>query len=454
MFGTMIKRRLDRQIEEHYKTSSASLLLTGARQTGKTFAVRKFARDSGLELVEINFYEDSQAITIFEGAKDADDVLFRLSAYTNTILKPGNTLIFFDEIQKFPDIVTWIKFLVEEGSYKYALSGSLLGVELKNIRSVPVGYMSVVDVYPLDMEEFFRAVGVSDAVLDSVELAFSEKRPVDRVVHDSLMRLVGIYLVVGGMPAAVQAYIDTNNLQNVNARQADIMRLYKWDISQYDPGQKLGINEMFDLIPSELNACNKRFVLKRLNEHARFQKYENGFIWLKDAGAALPVYNVSEPVSPLKLNEERNLFKLFQNDVGLLSSQYSDGIALRIIRGAVNVNYGAVYENLTAQELSAHGFSLYYFNSKKLGELDFVLETSDGVVPVEVKSGKDYERHNALKNVLACDNYGIRNAIVLTNDNLRTSGRVTYMPIYMLMFIRKNAASSPQIVVPDLTGLV
>lgn len=450
----MIKRRLDRQIAEHYKTSSASLLLTGARQTGKTFAVRKFARDSGLELVEINFYEDSQAITIFEGAKDADDVLFRLSAYTNTVLKPGNTLIFFDEIQKFPDIVTWIKFLVEEGSYKYALSGSLLGVELKNIRSVPVGYMSVIDVYPLDMEEFFRAVGVSDAVLDSVELAFSEKRPVDRVVHDSLMRLVGIYLVVGGMPAAVQAYIDTNNLQNVNARQADIMRLYKWDISQYDPGQKLGINEMFDLIPSELNACNKRFVLKRLNEHARFQKYENGFIWLKDAGAALPVYNVSEPVSPLKLNEERNLFKLFQNDVGLLSSQYSDGIALRIIRGEVNVNYGAVYENLTAQELSAHGFSLYYFNSKKLGELDFVLETSDGVVPVEVKSGKDYERHNALKNVLACDNYGIRNAIVLTNDNLRTSGRVTYMPIYMLMFIRKNAASSPQIVVPDLTGLV
>lgn len=450
----MIKRRLDRQIEEHYKTSSASLLLTGARQTGKTFAVRKFARDSGLELVEINFYEDSQAITIFEGAKDADDVLFRLSAYTNTVLKPGNTLIFFDEIQKFPDIVTWIKFLVEEGSYKYALSGSLLGVELKNIRSVPVGYMSVIDVYPLDMEEFFRAVGVSDAVLDSVELAFSEKRPVDRVVHDSLMRLVGIYLVVGGMPAAVQAYIDTNNLQNVNARQADIMRLYKWDISQYDPGQKLGINEMFDLIPSELNACNKRFVLKRLNEHARFQKYENGFIWLKDAGAALPVYNVSEPVSPLKLNEERNLFKLFQNDVGLLSSQYSDGIALRIIRGEVNVNYGAVYENLTAQELSAHGFSLYYFNSKKLGELDFVLETSDGVVPVEVKSGKDYERHNALKNVLACDNYGIRNAIVLTNDNLRTSGRVTYMPIYMLMFIRKNAASSPQIVAPDLTGLV
>ena len=437
-----------------FQGNSASLLLTGARQTGKTFAVRKFARDSGLELVEINFYEDSQAITIFEGAKDADDVLFRLSAYTNTVLKPGNTLIFFDEIQKFPDIVTWIKFLVEEGSYKYALSGSLLGVELKNIRSVPVGYMSVIDVYPLDMEEFFRAVGVSDAVLDSVELAFSEKRPVDRVVHDSLMRLVGIYLVVGGMPAAVQAYIDTNNLQNVNARQADIMRLYKWDISQYDPGQKLGINEMFDLIPSELNACNKRFVLKRLNEHARFQKYENGFIWLKDAGAALPVYNVSEPVSPLKLNEERNLFKLFQNDVGLLSSQYSDGIALRIIRGEVNVNYGAVYENLTAQELSAHGFSLYYFNSKKLGELDFVLETSDGVVPVEVKSGKDYERHNALKNVLACDNYGIRNAIVLTNDNLRTSGRVTYMPIYMLMFIRKNAASSPQIVVPDLTGLV
>lgn len=404
--------------------------------------------------MEINFLEDPAAVTIFEGAKDAKEVLFRLSAYTHTALEPGKTLIFFDEIQKFGDIVTWIKFLVDEGSYRYALSGSLLGVELKNIRSVPVGYMSVMDVYPLDLEEFFIAIGVSAAVLDSVRQDFLEKRPVDPVVHSSLMKLVGIYLVVGGMPAAVQAYIDTNNLQNVRKCQSDILNLYKWDISQYDPDQKLGINEMFALIPSELNAGNKRFVLKRLNERARFQRYENGFIWLKDAGVALPVYNVSEPESPLKLNEERNLFKLFQNDVGLLSSQYTDGLALRIVSGDVNVNYGAVYENLTAQELLAHGFELYYFNSKKQGELDFVLETPEGVIPLEVKSGKDYERHNALKNVMSCGNYHIKNAIVLTNDNLHVSGLVVYMPIYMLMFIRRSAEPKPQIVIPDLTGLV
>ena len=450
----MIERRIDRQIEEHYRASSSSLLLTGARQTGKTFAIRKFAKASGLKLVEINFLENPEATTVFEGAKDAKEVLFRLSAYTNTVLEPGNTLIFFDEIQKFGDIVTWIKFLVDEGSYRYALSGSLLGVELKNIRSVPVGYMSVLDVYPLDMEEFFSAVGVSNSVLDSVRQAFLKKKPVDSVVHTSLMKLVGIYLVVGGMPAAVQAYIDTNNLQAVRKCQSDILRLYKWDISQYDSGQKLGINEMFDLIPSELNSSNKRFVLKRLNEHARFQRYENGFIWLKDAGVALPVYNVSEPKSPLKLNEERNLFKFFQNDVGLLSSQYADGLALRIVSGDVNVNYGAVYENLVAQELLAHGFELYYFNSKKYGELDFVLETSEGVTPLEVKSGKDYERHNALKNVMSCDNYQIKSAVVLTNDNLRMAGPVVYMPIYMLMFIWRFVESKPQIVIPDLTGLV
>lgn len=337
--------------------------------------------------------------------------------------------------------MTWVKALVDEGSYIYALSGSLLGVELKDIRSVPVGYMSEMQVYPMDFEEFVSAVGVPENVLEAVKKSWSEKTPVDAYIHEKMMQLFQLYIIVGGMPAAVQTYMDSNNIQNVVKEQRDIINLYKKDIARYDKDvrKKLYIDEVFDLIPSELNAKNKRFILKRLNENMTFGRHENDFIWLKDADMALPTYNVEEPVSPLKLSEQRNLFKLFQNDVGLLSCQYSSGgIQLKILQGKVNVNYGSVFENAVAQELHAHGWDLYYFNSKKQGEIDFILETDDEIIPLEVKSGKDYERHNALSKVLITPNYGIRRAIVLCNDNLHVKGNVEYLPVYMTMFLVKQ----------------
>ncbi len=216
---------------------------------------------------------------------------------------------------------------------------------------------------------------------------------------------------------------------------------------------KLSINEIFDLIPSELNEKNKRFILKNLNEGARFSKYENGFLWLKNAGVAIPTYNVEEPVAPLKLNEQRNLFKLFQNDVGLLSSQYENGLALKILSGDILVNFGSMYENLVAQELRAHGHKMYYFNSKKQGELDFLLEMDNEIIPVEVKSGKNYERHNALSNVLSTKNYGIKRAWVFCNNNFHTKGIIMYIPIYMLMFITRKTPLAALIYKVDLTGI-
>lgn len=438
----MIQRKLGKLIANHYDNSKSALMLTGARQVGKTFAIRRYAEEMSLKLVEINFFQDPLAKAVFDGAKDAKEVLLRLSAYAHDELEPGKTLVFFDEVQKAPEIVTWIKFLVDEGSYLYALSGSLLGVEIKNIRSVPVGYLDVIDVYPLDLEEFSRAVGISEKVIEHLRHAWEDRTEVDKVVHDTMMRVVSLYLLVGGMPAAVQAYIDTNNMQAVQQKQKEILELYRWDISQYDPDNKLFINDIFELLPSELDAKNKRFVMKSLNEHSRFSRYQNGFVWLKNAGVALPTFNVAAPTAPLKLEEQRNLFKLFQNDVGLLAVQFADGTALRILSGDCCINFGAIYENLVAQELTAHGYSLYYFNSKKQGEVDFLLESDMHITPLEVKSGKDYERHRALSNIMDYAPYDLNEALILTTDNVKRVGKLCYLPIYMLMFICKNRPAS------------
>ncbi len=452
----MLKRQIDNVIESHFASHQKALLLTGARQVGKTYAIREYARRHSLNLVELNFLLQPETISIIKGAGDTKDLLLRISASTSTKLEPGKTLIFFDEIQEYADVMTWVKGLVDEGSYSYALSGSLLGIEMRNIRSLPVGYMSEYQVFPLDFEEFVLAVGLSENVIDSLRKAWENKSPVDDFIHRKMMQLFHLYLVIGGMPAAVQAYVDTNNLQNVVKEQRDILNLYKLDISRYDKDErkKLYINEVFDIIPSELNAKNKRFILKRLNEHMSFSRHENDFIWLKDADMALPTYNVEEPVYPLKLNEQRNLFKLFQNDVGLLTCQYSSGkIQLKILNGEVDINFGAVFENAIAQEFHAHGWDLYYFNSKKQGEIDFLLETDNGIIPVEVKSGKEYQRHNALNNLMSNPDYGFAKAYVLCNGNLHTEGNIEYLPVYMTMFIRKYQDLGNLIYKLDLSGL-
>ena len=449
----MILRKADEWIDCHFRNTKKALLLTGARQVGKTYAVRRAAERLGWHLVEMNFLLQPETINIVKGAGELKEVLLRISAYANVPLDWEKTLIFFDEVEEYPDVMTWVKAFVDKG-YHLALSGSLLGVELNNVRSVPVGYMDEKQLFPCDLEEFIRAVGVQDAVIGSIREAWEERKPVDTYVHQKMMQLVNLYLLVGGMPAAVQTYLDTNDMQRVMMEQRSILALYKKDIGRYDPEDKLYINDIFDLIPPELNAKNKRFILKNLNEHFKFSRHENSFTWLRDADMALPTHCAEEPKVPLVLSKASNLFKLFQNDVGLLACQYAEGIQLKILQGETNINYGAIYENLTAQELHAHGWSLFYFQNKKQGELDFLLERVTEIIPLEVKSGKDYDRHVALNNVMKNPEYGIREAIVLCNDNLSTRGTVTYAPIYMLMFIEKQKNDGPKIYKLDLGGLV
>lgn len=449
----MLERKISHYIEHFYEVNKGALLLAGARQIGKTYSIRRFAEKHFKSFIEINFVENPEAVEIFSTAKNSNDILLRLSALTDKPLIKGDTLIFFDEVQLCPEIVTAIKFLVDDGKYRYILSGSLLGVELNNLRSVPVGYMAIKDMYPLDLEEFMWAVGVNKDVIGALKTAWENKQLVDDFVHRKVMDVFRLYLIVGGMPDAVNAYKENNNLQDVMAKQQEIIRLYRKDISQYDEERQLSIKEVFDLIPSELNSKNKRFIIKDLNEKARMEKYRDEFLWLKDAGVAIPTYNVEEPKSPLKLASSRNLFKLFSNDVGLLACQYSDGIQLKVLKGDDAINYGSIYENVVAQELLAHGFSeLYYYNSKKMGEVDFVVEHNGEVFPIEVKSGKDYARHRALNNILDCREYNIPKSVVLCNDNYAQKDKVTYAPIYMVMFIHKDPVIDVKFSL-DLSGL-
>lgn len=447
-------RQIEKQIESFFENHPRrALMITGARQVGKTYIIREYAKKNFEHVIELNFWENLDAKAILQQAKSSDDILLRISGLTDVPMVPGKTLIFFDEVQECKELVTAIKFLVEEGSYQYILSGSLLGVELKDIRSVPVGYMQIMEMYPLNFFEFCKANKVSDRIFQHLSACFEKREAVDAVIHEKMLDLFHLYLMTGGMPAVVDAYLKTNNLSTVSEIQKGIVKLYVKDIEKYDPGDKLYLKEIFELIPSELNSKNKRFILKNLNENFKFSRYENSFIWLKEAGVALPVYCVQEPTIPLLLSRSTNLFKLFASDVGLLASMYADGLQLKILNKQKDINFGAVYENAIAQELKAQGFELYYFQSKKQGELDFIVEYHGNVLPIEVKSGKSYARHRALDNVLSNEQYDIDEAIVFSNENIRKEKGVFYCPVYLVGMLKKEEDVGDMIYSLDLSVL-
>ena len=450
----MLQRKILKRIEDFYQNHSGkALMVIGARQVGKSFLIGEFAKAHYKSVIRIDFIENPDYISIFMNAEGADDVLLRLSALFGDRMLPGETIIFFDEVQECRELITQIKYLVQDGTYDYILSGSLLGAVFKDLVSAPVGYMDIFEMYPLDFEEFALANGVGTNVIDMLRKSFEQKKPVDAFIHERMLSLFELYLIVGGMPAAVSAYLKTKNLRRVADEQNAIIRLYKRDISKYDEKDRLYLNEIFDLIPSELNAKNKRFILKNLNEKARFDKYYDSFLWLKSAGVALPVNVVDEPKVPLTLSRSQNLFKLFSNDVGLLAAQYGNEIQLKILQHKTMINFGSVYENVAAEELTAHGYKLYYYNSKKFGELDFVIEENGTILPIEIKSGKDYYRHNAMDNVLDLTDYGIGEGYVFCNGNVETVGKITYFPIYLLMFLQKKELPNEILFPSDFSDL-
>lgn len=449
----MIRRDAEKQINDWIDNGKDALLITGARQIGKTYLIRNCLKEKNIPYIELNFIENSEYIELFSKSFSSKDIIMRLSLIGGEKLIPGKTVIFLDEVQECKELITAIKFLVEDGSFKYILSGSLLGIELSDLKSAPVGYMSIFDMYPLSFKEFIKALGVSNEIIDILKQSYKNRTEVDTFIHNKLIDLFNLYLIVGGMPEAVSIYIETNNLEKVSKVHEKIIRLYKQDFSKYEVNNKLKLKEIYDAMPSQLDQKNKRFRLNILGDQMNYDRAENSFIWLKDAGVAIPVYNLNEPKLPFILNENRSLFKLFFSDVGLLTSQYSLQTKMAILNKEQSINNGSLFENAVAQELLSKGFKLYYFNSKKQGELDFLIELDGEVLPIEVKSGKDYKKHSALNNVMNDLNYDIPEAYILNQNNIEIKDKLIYLPIYMLMFIENDEIKNP-IYKLDLKGLM
>ena len=440
-------------IEEWLKRSDKALLVTGARQIGKTWLIREEIAKSGYCKFEVNFIDQPDLVDYLNVKMSANEFLVKLKMIMPEDCKPQETVVFFDEIQKCPEIVTKIKFLVEEGSFKYVMSGSLLGVELKGITSVPVGYLTVLRMYPMDFEEFMIANNVSKTTLEMLKAKFETCQPVDEFIHQKLLSLFFIYLIIGGMPDAVKIYIATKDIREVDKVQRDIVALYKEDFSQYESeDKKLKLISIYDIIPAELNKQNKKFVFTMLNKELKFDRYENSFLWLKDAGVALPVYNVEAPVIPLKASKSSNVFRLFSNDTGLLTSAYPAETKLELINKNSEVNNGAHFENAVAQQLTANGLEPYFCKKKNIGELDVLVEMDGKVVPIEVKSGKVYKAHKSLDNFMKISDYHIEKAYVLSVANMEQEGSVVYLPIYMC-YLLKERKIGKLIVDLDMEGL-
>lgn len=451
----MLKRKAyDRLLEWKKEKKKKALCIIGARQIGKTTVVRQFAQENYEYFVEINFLLDDKVSAIFSGALDANTIITNLTAYVQKPMEAGKTLILFDEIQECPNARTAIKFLVEDGRYDYVETGSLLGVRYKEVKSYPVGFEEIYRMYPIDFEEYLWANGVQESTIQYLKTCFSKREEVSESVHNILTKLFLSYIVVGGMPQVVQTYVDTHDIGKVVANQNELLELYRLDIAKYAKGNdKIKIKSIFDSIPSQLNDKNRRFILKSIDEHGRQNRYENSFEWLADAGVALPCFNVTEPQPPLQLNEKHNLFKLFMGDTGLLCAACMENIQFDVLQGNLEVNLGSILENIMAQAIKGNGYDLHYYDSKKIGEIDFVIQNGTKVDVLEIKSGNDFKKHPAINKITEIPSWNFEQVLVFCKGNVEKDGDVVYLPWYMIMFYKPEQVLQSQIFEVDLSGL-
>jgi len=432
----MILRKAEQYINNWIQNPKRALLVTGARQVGKTFTIRKCLKNNNCNYVEINLIQNPQYILALEQSTTIDELKLNISALTDDDLVDNETFLFIDEVQECKDIVTKIKFWVDDGRIRFIISGSLLGVEIRDLRSAPVGYLDEYDMYPLDFEEFITASGVTSDTIAYLKECYQERKHISDVINEKMLQHLSRYLVIGGMPAAVNAYVETGNVGEVSSIQDNIIRQYKLDFTKYETKEKkLMLTAIYDQIPSQLLKQNKRFNYSDVKQKLRFERLEDSFLWLKYAGVAVATVNVTEPRVPLTQNAKRSLLKLYSSDVGLLTWQYGNAFRAKVLLGDTNVNLGGVYENFVAQELNSHKYPSYFYCNHKLGELDFVIEHDDTVLPIEVKSGKDYYVHSAISKATSNDEYQIKEAYVFGNCNVEIKGKITYLPIYMCSFI-------------------
>lgn len=441
----MLYRKISKQIEEHLSSSSnRMLLIDGARQIGKSYIIRHVGQRMFPNYIEVNMEEDKLGDRIFADARTTKDFYMALSVVAGDKMKDKeNTLVFIDEIQAYGHLLTLVKFLMQENRFTYVASGSLLGVTLKNTQSVPIGSLHIQHMYPMDFEEFLYANGVGEVAIETMRESFNSNQALSDVMHNKMLDLFKKYLLVGGLPKAVEVFVDSRNVVEFRSVQQEAHSLYGIDASKYEElhDRKLKIRRIYDMIPSNLENKKKRIVINKIEDKSwkRADDYLNEFDYLISAGIALEVKAISKPSYPLVENSGKNLLKLYLNDVGILSGIFYRNNIRAVMSDIRSINLGSVYETVVAQELKAHGYNLYYYDNKKNGEVDYLIDDADNLsnIPIEVKSGKDYTVHSALDKFLANDEYNIKKAYVLSNEQkVYTENGITYIPIYYIMFFR------------------
>ncbi len=431
-----LKRKIyDRLVEWKNSGSDKALLLKGARQVGKTTIVRKFGNEYYSNFIEINFEQSPLAKEAFSGNLDAKSIIINLSAMGYGPFEKGNTLIFFDEIQSCPQARTAIKFLIEDGSFDYIESGSLLGINYGEVSSFPVGYEQQIDMYPLDFEEFLWASGVSDDVIDQLKYSYQKIQRIPDFLHDQIMLHFRKYLIVGGMPEVVNCFIFEGDINKVKQIQTNILGGYRNDIAKYAGKDKILAKKVFDSIPEQLCKKDKRFVLADIEKGASQRKYNDATFWLVDAGICYFSYNVNSLELPLSFSEKRNLYKLFMLDTGLLCNLSLPSIQFEVLNGSIGINEGSLTENFVASEMIKREKLLYYYDKKSKQELDFVFADQNKTSIIEVKSGKEHKRHASLNTAIASHGNLIGRAMVLSQFNIEYENSIIYYPLYTTMFL-------------------
>ncbi|MBO6117925.1 MAG: ATP-binding protein [Bacteroidales bacterium] len=440
----MLYRKISKDIESFLRSDNDKIMiLEGARQTGKSFIIRQVGKKLFKNFVEINFVEDHGQQRIFADIQSTNEFYLALSTVAGGKLgKYDNTLVFLDEIQQYPQYLTMLKFLRQDRRYRFIVSGSLLGISLHNTLSVPVGSIIHKQMYQLDFEEFLLANDFSFEAIEALKVKYKNKESLSEPMHNKLMDLFKRYLLVGGLPDSVNTYLDTHNIVKVRQLQQSIYSLYAEDAAKYESNfnKNLVIKRIYEMIPSQMENKKKRLVAKDIkgDKGDRFSRYQDEFEYLISSGTVLSVNAVSNPHYPLTESVRKNLLKLYLNDVGLLTLLLYRNNIQPILNDENSINLGAVYESVVAQELKAHGFKLFYFDNRQKGEVDFIIDDYNNVslLPIEVKSGKDYTVHSALNNLLKTADYNIKNAVVLSNKReVKTVNNITYMPVYYVMFI-------------------
>lgn len=437
----MLKRKIQAYIEQYLKSNSNKMLvIDGARQIGKSFIIREVGSRLFPNFIEVNFAKDKNGPKVFAEANTVEKFYFQLSTIAGEKMREkANTLVFLDEIQAYPHMLTMVKFLKEDDRFTYIASGSQLGVTLRQTVSIPVGSLEIKHMYQLDFEEFLWANGFGETAISELLKRFENGESLDENFHVRMLDLFKRYLLIGGMPDAVNVYLDTRNIVAVRKIQEDIRHLYALDASQYDEEHKLKIMSVYNMVPSNMENKKKRLVYKSIEgSDKRWKDYVDEIDYLVGSGITLDVKAISSPSFPLVESASKNLIKLYLNDVGLLTDVLYQYNVSAVLNDELSVNLGSVYESVVASELRAHGHELFYYDNKAKGEVDYIVDDYESlsVLPIEVKSGKNYQIHHALNAFAANEDYKIKRGIVFSNEReVRSKGIITYLPIYYVMFL-------------------